>query len=579
MNMSGVLTYIAFLGVLTILVRPVGGYLLRVFSGQRTVLDPLLLPVERGIYRLTGVDPTVEMDWREYAWAFIRFGVLGAILLYLILRLQAFLPWYLPAWQTTPLTVDLSANTAVSFATTTTWQAYGGEITMSYFSQMAGLTAQNFLGGAGGLAVGFGFIRGFAHHGVNHLGNFWVDFVRALLWVLLPITVIVTPLLVWQGVPLNLNAYTLVQTLAGESHVLPQGPVAALEVIKNLGTNGGGFFNANGAHPFENPTALTNVVEMLIIIIIPAGMTFAFGRMVGQPRHGWLLYWVMVMLFVLGGVACTWAERTGTPWAPAVGTDLATRLDGLAAPGGNMEGKELRFGIDGSVLTAITTSNTSTGSYNSMHDSYTPVGGMVLMINLLLGEIVFGGLGSGLYSMLMVVLLALFLCGLMVGRTPEYLGKKLGPSETRMITIYTLAGTFAILIPTAIAVASPAGLAGLTTNKGAHGLSEILYAYASSMANNGQNFAGLSANSPFYNTTTALVMLVGRFGLAVVALALAGLLATQRRRSISEGTFPADAPLFAIVVIGTALVVVGLSYFPALSLGPIIEQLMMGRGT
>lgn len=575
MSPAGFMQVAAFLLIVTLLVRPLGSYLERVFGGQRTALDPVLRPVERGIYLLAGVDAAQEMDWREYALAFTRFGALGMVALYLILRLQSQLPWYYSAWQTTPLTPALSFNTAVSFATTTTWQAYGGEITMSYFSQMVGLTAQNFVAAAAGLAVGLAFIRGFARHGVSNLGNFWVDLVRALLWVLLPITVLVTLFLVWQGVPLNLNPYTPVQTLAGAELLIPQGPVAALEVIKNLGTNGGGFFNVNGAHPFENPTALTNVVETLIIVILPAALTNTFGRMVRQPRHGWLLYWVMIVLFVAGILLCSWAERAAMPWLPDVGASVATDLAGFSTPGGNMEGKEIRFGIDGSVLTAITTSNASTGSYNSMHDSYTPLGGMIPLVNLLLGEIIFGGLGAGIYSIMMIALLGLFLAGLMVGRTPEYLGKRLGPDETRMITLYAIAGSFAVLVPTAVAVATPEGLAGLTTNQGAHGLSEMLYAYASSTANNGQNFAGLSANTPFYNATTAMAMLIGRFGLAAAALALAGLLVSQPRRAIAGGTFAADSPLFGAVVIGAAFIVVGLSYFPALALGPIVEQLIM----
>lgn len=570
--MSGALQSAAFLIVLTLLARPLGGYLERVFAGQRTALDPVLRPVERGIYRLTGVDPVEEMDWRAYAAAFIRFGALGTLALYLILRLQTSLPWFYPAWQTTMLTGDLAANTAVSFATTTTWQAYAGEVSMSYFSQMAGLTAQNFLAGAAGLAIGMAFMRAFARRGGDTLGNFWVDLVRSVLWVLLPASIVIGLVLVWRGVPQNLQPYTLARSLSGAEFALPQGPVAALEIIKNLGTNGGGFFNANGAHPFENPTPLTNMVEMLAIVAAPAALTYTFGRMIGRQRHGWLLYAVMIFLFALGLAACGWAEQDGNPAIAAL-TNPAEVI--AAQPGGNMEGKEIRFGVDGSVLAAITTSNGATGSYNSMHDNYTPFGGMVPMVNMLLGEIVFGGLGTGIFSIVLVVLLGLFLTGLMVGRTPEYLGKKIGPEEIRLIAIYTLLAPLTILPLTALAIGSEAGLAGLTTNSGAHGLTEILYAYASSMANNGQNMAGLSANSLFYNGTTGVAMLVGRIGLGVTALALAGRFVLQVRRDPGTEAIPTETPLFAAVVIGTALLVGGLTFLPVLALGPIVEQLIM----
>jgi K+-transporting ATPase ATPase A chain len=572
MTWPSTLQYLLFLLVVTLLVKPVGGYLSRVFTGERTLLDPVLRPAERVIYRLCGVDPAQEMDWKTYAIAFARFGALGTLALYLILRLQADLPLHDATYQTTPMTVDLAANTAVSFATTTTWQAYGGETTMSYFSQMAGLTAQNFLAGAAGLAIGIAFIRGFARHGVDALGNFWVDLVRSLLWVLLPASIVGAVFLVWRGVPANLQPYTVATTLSGDVQVIAQGPVAALEFIKNLGTNGGGFFNVNGAHPFENPTPLTNFVEMLAIAVIPAALTNTFGRMVRRPRQGWVLYWVMAILFTTGLLLCGLAEQDGNPRVAAAGVDLGTDIAGESAPGGNMEGKETRFGIGGSVLAAIVTSNGATGSYNSMHDSFTPLGGAVPLVNMLLGEMIFGGLGTGLYSILMVALLGLFLSGLMIGRTPEYLGKRLGPDELRIITLYALASSFAILIPSAVAVVASDGLAGLTTNSGAHGFTEIFYAYTSSFTNNGQNFAGLSANSPFYNYSTAIAMLIGRIGLGVAALGLAGLLARQSRRTISTGSFPTDSPLFGSVVIGTALIVVGLSFLPAIALGPLIEH-------
>jgi potassium-transporting ATPase potassium-binding subunit len=414
--------YVLFVAIVTILVKPLGGYMERVFSRQRTALDRLCLPVERFIYRITAVDPGVEMTGKEYATCFVLFGLTGTLLLYAILRMQQFLPWFFPQYHTTPLSPDLALNTAISFSTTTTWQAYAGENTMSYFSQMVGLCAQNFLAGAAGLAVGVAFIRGLARQLSDTLGNFWVDLTRALLWILLPGALLGAVLLVWQGVPMNFHHYAVATTVEGAQQVIPQGPVAALEIIKNLGTNGGGFFNANGAHPYENPTPLTNFLEMLAIVLLPAAFTNTFGRMVGQPRQGWLLYYVMLLLFGCGLFFVHYFERRGDP---RLG-DVDFRSSRVQS-GGNMEGKEVRFGIGASTLTAVVTSNTATGSNNSMHDSYTSIGGMVLLVNMLLGELVFGGLGTGLYSMVMAAAIAVFLAGLMVGRTPEYLGKKIGP--------------------------------------------------------------------------------------------------------------------------------------------------------
>lgn len=438
---------------------------------------------------------------------------------------------------------------------------------MTYFTQMAGLTSQNFLAGAAGLAVGIAFIRGFARQNTTNLGNFWIDLVRAILWVLLPLSILTSLMLVWQGVPMNFNPYTQLTTLNGGLQSIAQGPVAALESIKNLGTNGGGFFNVNSAHPYENPTSFTNLIEMLCIVVLPAALTNTFGRMVNRPREGWLLFWIMVVLFASGLALCNWAEQSGNP---AIAPYIAVNQ-----PLGNMEGKEVRFGIGSSVLTAITTSNGATGSYNSMHDSYTPLGGAIPLVNMLLGEIIFGGLGTGISSIIMVVLLGLFLTGLMIGRTPEYLGKKIDPSEMKLLGLYTIIGPLGILVLTALAVGTASGLAGLTTNTGPHGLTEILYAYTSSFANNGQNFAGLSVNSPFYNATTALAMLLGRFGLAIPALALAGLFAQQTSRPMTTGKLRTDSLLFAIVIIGTAIIVVALAYLPALALGPIVEHLRM----
>jgi K+-transporting ATPase ATPase A chain len=563
--------YLLFVAIITALVKPLGGYMARVFSRKRTLLDRLCLPVERLIYRITAVDPNVEMTGKEYATCFVLFSLAGTLLLYAVLRMQQSLPWFFSQSHTTPLSPDLTLNTAISFSTTTTWQAYAGENTMSYFSQMVGLCAQNFLAGAAGLAVGVAFIRGLARQLSDMLGNFWVDLTRALLWILLPGALLGAVLLVWQGVPMNVHQYAVATTVEGARQVIPQGPVAALEIIKNLGTNGGGFFNANGAHPYENPTPLANFMEMLAIVLLPAALTNTFGRMVGQPRQGWLFYWVMVLLFGCGLVFVHNFEQR----PPNVG-DMDLR-NGSVQSGGNMEGKRVRFGTSGSALTAVVTSNTATGSYNSMHDSYTSLGGMVLLVNMLLGELIFGGLGTGLYSMVMAAAIAVFLAGLMVGRTPEYLGKKIGPAENKMIMLYALAAPLVILPLTALALSTRIGLSGLTTNSGPHGLTEILFAYTSCFANNGQTFGGLSANSPFYNLTTALAMMVGRFGLAIPALAFADLFGRQRSTPPSSGTLPTHSLSFGVLLTTCLITMVALSYLPALSLGPVLERLLFGR--
>jgi potassium-transporting ATPase potassium-binding subunit len=564
--------YVLFVVIVTVLVKPLGGYMERVFSRQRTLLDRFCLPVERLIYRITLVAPDAEMTGQEYATCFVLFGLAGTLLLYAILRLQQFLPWFFPQYHTTPLSQDLALNTAISFSTTTTWQAYAGENTMSYFSQIVGLCAQNFLAGAAGLAVGVAFIRGLARQLSDTLGNFWVDLTRALLWILLPGALIGALLLVWQGVPMNLHRYAVVTTVEGTQQVVPQGPVAALEIIKNLGTNGGGFFNANGAHPYENPTPLTNFLETLAIVLLPAAFTNTFGRMVGQPRQGWLLYGVMLLLFVCGLVFVHHFEQRGFPHIGNVNS-----RHGSLQSGGNMEGKEARFGIGSSTLTAVVTSNTATGSNNSMDDSYTSLGGMVLLVNMLLGELVFGGLGTGLYSMVMAAAIAVFLAGLMVGRTPEYLGKKIGPAENKMIMLYALAAPLLVLPLTAIAVSTRWGLSGLTVNSGPHGFTGILFAYTSCFANNGQSFAGLSANTPFYNLTTAFAMMGGRFGLAIPALAFAALFGRQRNTPSSSGTLPTHSLVFGVLLTTCLIVMVALSYLPALALGPALERLLLGR--
>lgn len=564
--------YVLFIVIVTIFVKPLGGYVERVFTRKRTALDRFLLPLEKLIYSITRVDATAEMTFGQYATCFILFGLSCTLLLYALLRVQRFLPWFFPAYHTTPLTPDLALNTAISFSTTTTWQAYAGENTMSYFGQIVGLCAQNFLAGAAGLAVGIAFIRGLARQLSDTLGNFWVDLVRSILWVLLPASLIGALLLVGQGVPMNFHPYAVATTLEGSKQVIPQGPVAALEIIKNVGTNGGGFFNANGAHPYENPTPLSNFLEMLAVVLLPAALTNTFGRMVGQPRQGWVFYYVMVFLFACGLISVHWFEQRGNPQMKNV--DFRS---GQVQSGGNMEGKEVRFGIGGSTLTAVVTSNTATGSYNSMHDSYSSLAGMALLMNMLLGELVFGGLGSGLYSMVMAAAIAVFLGGLMVGRTPEYLGKKIGPPENKMIMLYALAAPLAVLSLTAIAVSTHAALSGLTTNSGSHGFTEILFGYASCFTNDGQAFAGLNANTPFYNLTTAVAMMVGRFGLAIPALAFAALFGRQRNTPTTSGTLPTHSFVFALLLTTCLIVMVALSYLPSLALGPALEYLQFGN--
>lgn len=555
--------YIIFLAIVTALAFPVGLYLARVSQRRRTFLDPPLRPVESFLYHLLGVRPEEEMTAGVYIVCFLVFGAGCAIVLYLVLILQRHLPGG-PAdvYLTTPMTQDLAVNTAVSFTTTTTWQAYAGETTLRYLAQVIGLVAQNFLAGAAGLAAGFAFIRGVARERSTTIGNFWVDLIRSLLYVLMPLTLIGSLFLVWQGVPLNMAPYTLAHTLEGKTQIIAQGPVAALEFIKNLGTNGGGFFNANGAHPYANPTPLTNFVGMLAIAVLPASLMITFGELVHRPRAGWVLLMVMIALFLVGLSVCDWAESAPPP-----------QLAGLHIAGGNMEGKEVRFGPGESVLTAVVTSNTSTGSYNSMHDSFQPLGVLVPLVFMLLGEVVFGGLGAGVYSIVMVALVGVFLGGLMIGRTPEYLGKKITSAETRWIALYALLTPVVVLALTAVAIATGAGRAGLVTNTGPHGFTEILFAYASSMANNGQNMAGLNANSVFYNLTSVVAMLAGRYGLAALALALAGRFAAQRRVPVNVGSLPSDTPTFGALVFGTILLAGALCFLPALALGPIIEFL------
>ncbi|MHB1426155.1 MAG: potassium-transporting ATPase subunit KdpA [Gemmataceae bacterium] len=557
------LEYAVFLGIVVGLARPVGVYLARVFEREKTFLDPLLRPVEALLHRLLRVQPEQEMTAPVYLICFLVFTALGTALLFLLLLGQRWLPGG-PDMQylKTPLSSDLAFNTAVSFSTTTTWQAYGGESTLRYLSQLVGLTAQNFLAGAAGLAVGMAFLRGFAREKSTTLGNFWVDLVRGLLWILLPLSFVGGLVLVWQGVPMNLSPYVEARTLEGPAQTIAQGPVAALEFIKNLGTNGGGFFNANAAHPYANPTPLTNFLTLLAIAVLPAALPIAFGHMVGRPRAGWTLLAVMVVLFAAGLVVCDAAEQA----APA-------QLADLGVIGGNLEGKETRFGVGGSVLNAVVTSNGATGSYNSMYDSYQPLGVLVLLVNMLLGEVVFGGLGTGLTSLIFLALVGTFMGGLMVGRTPEYLGKTISAAEAKLIALYALLTPLVVLPLTSWALVADAGRAGVVTNGGSRGFTEILFAYASCLANNGQTMASLNANSVFYNLTTAAAMLAGRLGPAVLALLLAGRLAAQGRKAATIGTLPCDTPTFAVLTLGAVVLLGALSFLPALALGPLAEQL------
>ncbi|MBS0220317.1 MAG: potassium-transporting ATPase subunit KdpA [Proteobacteria bacterium] len=573
MTVNGWFQIALFSAVIILLTRPLGGYMTRVFAGERTFLSPLLRPLERALYRLGGVDQCVDQGWVSYAVAMLLFNLAGFLVLYALQRFQALLPFN-PAGQSA-VEEGLAFNTAMSFTTNTNWQSYVPETTMSYLVQMAGLTVHNFVSAATGVALAVALIRGFARRSASGIGNFWVDLTRCTLYVLLPISIVAALFLVWQGVPQNLSAYTETTTLEGAKQVIAQGPVASQEVIKMLGTNGGGFFNANSAHPFENPNAITNFVEMVLIFAIGAALTNVFGRMVGDQRQGWAVLAVMGVLF-LGGVATAyWAESAGNPEVAALGVDT---IPSALQAGGNMEGKETRFGIANSALFATVTTDASCGAINAMHDSLTPLGGLVPLFNMQLGEIIVGGVGAGLYGMLLFAIISVFVAGLMVGRTPEYLGKKIEAKEVKMAMLAILILPLSILGFSAIATVVEAGLAG-TANAGPHGFSEILYAYTSGTANNGSAFAGLSANTLFYNTTIGLAMFIGRFLMIVPMVAIAGSLAAKKIVPASAGTFPTDGPLFVGLVIGVILIVGGLTYFPALALGPLVEHFAMNAGT
>ena len=587
MTASGWFQIGLFLAAVLLITKPVGVFLVRVFNRESTWLDPMLRPIERLVYRLTGVDDRREMAWTEYTVAMLLFSGVSLLLLYVMERAQQLLPFN--PQHLSGVAPDLAWNTAVSFTTNTNWQAYTPETTMSYFTQMAGLAYHNFASAAVGIVLAIAVIRGIARHESEHLGNFWVDLTRCFLWVLLPVSLVVALVFVSQGVVQNLRPNTKVALLDPQTvqvtgadgkpspqvvreQEIAQGPVASQEVIKIFGTNGGGYYNANSAHPFENPTPFTNFLQLLLIFAVPSGLTYALGRMTRSQRHGWAVWAAMAFLFACGASTAYWAEARGNPLFATV-----NQSPGDMQAGGNMEGKEVRFGIANSALYATVTTDASCGAVNSMHDSYTPLGGMVPLINIMLGEIVFGGVGSGLYGMIVFVILAVFIAGLMVGRTPEYLGKKIEAYDVKMAMLFVLVGAFTILAFSAFASVQKFGTSSIS-NPGPHGLSQLLYAYASSTGNNGSAFAGLNPNTLWFNTSTATAMLLGRFFMAIPVLAIAGNLAKKKITPESLGTFRVTGPLFTTLLVSTILIVSSLTFFPALSLGPILEHLLMYAG-
>ncbi len=564
MTFTGWAQIVVFCFLIVLLTKPLGGYMTLVFTGERNALSPVLRPIERVFYRVAGIDAAQEQHWLSYTLSVMLFHIGGFVILYALLRLQGVLPFN-PAGQGA-VEQGLAFNTAVSFITNTNWQNYGGESTLSYLTQMLGLTHQNFLSAATGIAIAVAVIRGFSRASARSVGSFWVDVTRCTLYVLLPICVVYALFLVWQGVPQTLGPYVAATTLEGAKQTIAVGPVASQVAIKMFGTNGGGFFNANSAHPFENPTALSNFVEMLSIFAIGAALTNVFGRMVGNQRQGWAIFAAMGLLFLAGVVVVYPAEAGGNPLIHALGV-----------AGANWEGKELRFGIAGASLFATITTDTSCGAINALHDSFTAIGGMIPLINMQLGEVIFGGVGSGLYGMIVFVIIAIFVAGLMVGRTPEYLGKKIEAKEVKMAMLAILCLPLVMLGGTAVALGVPSAVAAMN-NPGPHGFSEVLYAFTSAAANNGSAFAGLSGNTTFYNVMLAIGMLVGRFFVIVPALAIAGSLAAKKTVPASVGTFPTTGPLFVGLLIGVILIVGGLTFFPALALGPIVEHLAGAAG-
>jgi K+-transporting ATPase ATPase A chain len=564
MTVNGWIQIAIFCAIVIALVKPLGGYMTRVFSGERTFLSPILRPVEAVLYRAAGVDQKSEQHWLTYTVAMLLFNLAGCLILYAILRLQAGLPLN-PAGMG-PVPEALSLNTAVSFTTNTNWQNYGGESTLSYLTQMLGLTPHNFLSAATGIVLAVALIRGFARGSARTLGNFWIDITRVTLYVLIPICVPYALFLVWQGIPQTLGPYVDATTLEGAKQTIALGPVASQIAIKMLGTNGGGFFNANAAHPFENPTALSNLIQMVSIFAIGAALTNVFGRMVGNQRQGWAILSVMGVLFIAGVIVCYWAEANGTTAMHALGF------------AGNMEGKEVRFGISMSALFAVVTTAASCGAVNAMHDSFTALGGMIPLINIQLGEVIVGGVGAGLYGMLLFVIVSIFVAGLMVGRTPEYVGKKIEAKEVRMAMLAILVLPLMYLGWTAVATVLPWAVASIN-NPGPHGFTEMLYLFTSSTGNNGSAFGGINGNTDFYNITGAVAMFVGRFFMIIPAMAIAGSLAAKKSIAASSGTFPTTGGLFIGLVVGVIVIVGGLTFFPALALGPLVEHLAMTSGT
>jgi K+-transporting ATPase ATPase A chain len=592
MTMPGFVYILVFFLVLLALTKPLGHFMARVFEGERTFLHPLLRPLERLTYKLCGVRETSEQRWTQYAASVIAFSLVSFLFVYAIQRLQGFLPinpmgfstGHAPSYAT-PMTPDLAFNTAVSFMTNTNWQAYGGEQTLSYLVQMAGLTVQNFVSAAAGIAVVIALIRGFVRKQTSTIGNFWVDATRATVYVLLPLSLVFALFLCFRGVPQTFKSYQKATTVEGATQTIAVGPVAGQEAIKMLGTNGGGFFSANSSHPFENPSPLTNFVEILSILIISSGLTYTFGKMVGDTRQGWALFAAMALLFFAGVFICYPSEHAGNPNLARLGVETAPTS---TQSGGNMEGKEVRFGIASSTLWATATTDASNGSVNSMHDSYTPLGGFIPLFNLQTDEVIFGGVGSGLYGMLLYAIVGVFIAGLMVGRTPEYLGKKIEQKEVKMAMVAIIATAFSILVFAAISAVIPfakngywnppgAAIANLG-NSGPHGFSEILYTFSSASENNGSAFNGINVNTPWYNLMTGLAMLIGRFGFILPTLAIAGSLATKKKVPTTAGTLPTHGPLFVGLVVGVVVVVGALTFFPALSLGPLVEHFFMREG-
>ncbi|MBO0858333.1 MAG: potassium-transporting ATPase subunit KdpA [Chloracidobacterium sp.] len=588
MTLNGWLQILFFFALILAVTKPLGIFMARVFSRERTFLDPVLRPIERLIYRLTGVDERREMRWTEYAAAMSLFSVVSMIVLYAMQRLQAYLPFN--PEKLANIEPSSSFNTAASFTTNTNWQSYAPEVTMSYLTQMAGLAYHNFISAAAGIALAIAFIRGISRRERDTLGNFWVDMTRATLWVLLPFSIVGALLLVSSGVPQNLKPYTVAKivdpqkvekTDAGKTTTqiiteqkIAQGPVASQEFIKEWGTNGGGFFNANSAHPYENPTPFTNLLEMFAIFAVSAGLTYTLGRMTGSQKHGWAVFGAMMALFFAGALVCYWAEARGNPIFPAAVDQTATAMQ----PGGNMEGKEARFGLASSTLFATVTTDASCGAINSWHDSFTPLGGLIPLANMMLSEVVFGGVGAGMYGILIYVILSVFIAGLMVGRTPEYMGKKVEAYDVKMAMLNALIFPLTILIFTAISSVSPGFGTSQLNNAGPHGLTEMLYAFTSGAANNGSAFAGISANTYWYNTTIGFAMLLGRFFMIIPMLALAGSLGRKKAVPPSLGTFPVTTPLFTTLLVSVILIVGALTFFPVLSLGPIVEHLLMYAG-